>query len=179
MSFQTLKSEHVYRGKVFDVRRDEVSLPNGRTTSLDIVDHAGAVTILPVDSQGNIWFVRQYRHPAGVEILELPAGVLEDGEDPLTCAQREIQEEIGMAAGSLKKLGEFYLAPGYSTEYMHVYLAEDLAESSLTQDEDEFLTVVKLSLPEALSATRTGEIQDAKTLAGLYLAQPYFHTLQY
>jgi len=173
MAYRILKSEWVFRGRVFDVRRDEVSLPNGANAFLDIVVHVGAAVVLPVDSDGQIWLVRQYRHPVGLDLLELPAGTLEEGEEPEACAHREIQEEIGMAAGSLTKIGEFFLAPGYSSEYLHVYLAQDLFSSSMAADEDEFLTVVKLPIQEVLDAARAGKILDAKTLAALYLAQPY------
>jgi len=171
MKIQTLTSEKMYKGRAFDVRRDEVLLPNGKTTRLDIVEHSGAVTILPVDDEGFIWFVKQYRHPAGCEILELPAGTLEAGEDPLVCAHREIQEEIGMGSRDLKKIGEFFLAPGYSTEYMYIFLAKDLYSSSLPQDEDEILEPVRLPLDEVKAKITNGKIQDAKTIASLFLAQ--------
>ena len=164
----------MYTGRAFDVRRDEVELPNGKTSQLDIVEHSGAVTILPIDANGNIWFVRQYRHPAGIEILELPAGTLEPGEAPLACAHREIQEEIGMAAGKLEKIGEFFLAPGYSTEYMYVYLATDLFSSSLPQDEDEFLDVEKYPVAQVLEMAQSGQIYDAKSMAAFFLAKPIF-----
>jgi ADP-ribose pyrophosphatase len=178
MIYKTLQSEHIYSGRAFDVRRDTVRLPNGASINLDIVEHVGAVTILPFDSEGQVWFVRQYRHPSGVELLELPAGTLEVGEDPRTCAQREIQEEVGMRAKTLQKIGEFFLAPGYSTEYMHVFLASDLSPSALPQDEDEFLSVVPLSLDRAYESARKGQIQDAKTLATLFLAQPYLGVMK-
>jgi ADP-ribose pyrophosphatase len=173
MSYETIQSSKMFQGRAFDVRVDEVRLPNGASTSLDIVEHVNAVTILPIDSDGQIWFVRQYRHPTGEEILELPAGTLEAGEDPSACAHREIQEEIGMGAGSLVKIGSYFLAPGYSTEYMFVYLATDLFPSTLPQDEDEFLTVVRHPLSRVFECVRSGELQDAKTLASLYLAQPF------
>jgi ADP-ribose pyrophosphatase len=169
--FTTIQTTKMYKGRAFDVRVDEVRLPTGAHANLDIVEHVDAVTILPVDENDRIWFVQQYRHPAGDVILELPAGTLEHAEDPLVCAQREIQEEIGMGAGSLKKLGGYFLAPGYSTEYMHVYLASDLYPSRLPGDEDEFLDVVSCPVPRVLEAVRSGKIQDAKTLASLYLAQ--------
>jgi ADP-ribose pyrophosphatase len=175
MRYKTIQSRKMYKGRAFDVRKDEVRLPDGRTTNLDIVDHVNAVTILPLDTDGQIWLVRQYRHPAGTEILELPAGTLEEGEDPLECAHRELQEEIGMGAGSLEKIGEYYLAPGYSTEYMYVYLALELYPSDLPRDEDEFLTVVRYPLARVFEAIRLGEIRDAKTLASLYLAQPFLN----
>jgi len=173
MRIETLKSDKQYRGRAFDVRRDEVKLPNGKITNLDIVEHVGAVTILPIDSEGQVWFVRQYRHPTGDAILELPAGTLEAGEDPVDCACREIQEEIGMGAGSLDKIGEFFLAPGYSTEYMHVFLARDLTPSSLPPDEDEDISVERFPFDVALVKARSGEILDAKTLAALFLVEPF------
>ncbi len=178
MVYQILNSEWKFRGRAFDVRQDEVQLPNGTKTTLDIVVHAGAVTVLPVDSKGQIWFVRQYRHPAGMEILELPAGTLEDGEEPDACANREIQEEIGMAAGSLIKIGEFFMTPGYSTEFMHVYLAQDLVPSTLPADADEFLTVIKQPVQHVLDTARSGKILDSKSLAALILAQPYLKTIK-
>ena len=117
MPYETLHSEMVHRGRAFSVRRDEIRLPDGKTVQLDIVDHVGAVTLVPVDDQERIWFVGQYRHAAGEELLELPAGMVEPGELPLDCARREIREETGMAAGRIELIGEFFLAPGYSTEY--------------------------------------------------------------
>ena len=173
MRFVTLKSETVYRGKAFDVHRDLVQLPNGNQTWLDIVDHPGAVTLVPVDSAGQIYFVRQYRHSTGGEILELPAGTIDAGEEPEACALREIREETGMSASHLDRIGEFFLAPGYSTEYMVVYLATGLQPSPLAGDEDEFIHVEALSGARAYELVAEGRIQDAKTLAALFLAQPY------
>jgi len=173
MNYETLKTEKMYRGRAFDVRRDEISLPNGLTTSLDIVEHVSAVTILPVDMDGSIWFVHQYRHPAGLMMIELPAGTLEEDEDPKDCALREIQEEIGMGAGQLQQIGGYFLAPGYSTEYMYVYMAKDLYPSPLPQDIDEFLSVVRYPIDQTLEMVRAGQIQDAKTLATLLLAGPH------
>ncbi|HEX8990877.1 MAG TPA: NUDIX hydrolase, partial [Anaerolineales bacterium] len=111
-SFDTVNSEPIYQGKAFKVRRDTVKLPNGRETRLDIVEHVGSVVMIPVDGDGNILFVRQYRHPTGLDLLELPAGTLNSSEPPETCAAREMREETGMAAAHLEPLGAFYLAPG-------------------------------------------------------------------
>lgn len=171
MKFETLQREIVYQGKAFRVRRDQVRMPDGQAARLDIVEHAGAVTILPLDDQGRIWFVRQYRHPAAQQLLELPAGTLEPGEPPEVCAQREIREETGQAAGEMHKLGEFFLAPGYSTEYMHVYLATHLRPDPLPSDSDEFLSVETQPVAEVLQMVERGEIQDGKTLAALMLAR--------
>ncbi|HSQ18448.1 MAG TPA: NUDIX hydrolase [Anaerolineales bacterium] len=173
MKYQTLQSEPVYQGKAFRVRRDQVRLPDDQLTRLDIVEHVGAVTILPLDADGRIWFVRQYRHAAAQELLELPAGTLEPGEPPEDCARREIREETGLAAGALHKLGEFFLAPGYSTEYMHVFLATDLHPDPLPSDQDEFLSVEAHLAGEVFEMISRGEIQDAKTLAALLLARAW------
>ena len=173
MSLKTIRSETIFRGKVFDLRQDEIRTPDGRTLALDIIDHGGAVTMLPVDDQGQIWFIRQYRHAAGKVLLELPAGSMETGEEPKASAHREIREEIGMGAKELKELGGFYLAPGYSTEFLHIYLARGLYIAPLEQDEDEMIEIEKVSIAEAYELAERGQIQDAKTLAALLLAKPY------
>ena len=117
-----------------------------------------------------------YRHPAGKELLELPAGTLRKSETPEACALREIREETGYAAGNLVKLGEFFLAPGYSTEYMHVYLATELTLSPLPGDEDEFISLQPVAIDQAYELALNGELEDGKTLAALLLAGPYIHT---
>ncbi len=177
MAFETLHSETIYRGKVFNIHKDQVQYPEGKIITLDVVEHAPAVTLIPLDEDGRIWFVKQYRHPAGVELLELPAGVVEQGEEPEQCALREVREETGMAAGSILKIGEFLMAPGYSTERMHVYLAKDLTPGPLQQDEDEFLSVEQIPASQAYEIAYQGGIQDSKTLAALFLAQPYLSDL--
>ncbi len=177
MTFETLHSEKTYRGRAFEVRRDQVRLPNGNTAQLDIVEHSGAVTLLPVDAQAQVWFVRQYRHAAELELLELPAGTLEPGEPPEACARREIREEIGMSAGHLQKLGAFFLAPGYSTEFMHIFLATELSPAPLPGDENEVLRVERLPLGQVYEMAEGDRIQDAKTLAALLLARPLLQSL--
>ena len=172
MPYELLHSETLLKGRAFVIRRDEVRLPDGRTAKLDIVEHHGSVVIIPVDADGNLLFVRQYRHAAGLDLLELPAGTLEPGEDPAECAAREVREETGMAAGRLEELGRFYLAPGYSTEFMVVYLARDLRHDPLQADADEFLQVEAVPLAEALRLAQSGEMPDAKSLAALFLAGP-------
>jgi len=154
-------------------------MPHGGVANLETVEHAGAVTIFPIDADGNVWFVRQYRHSTGGELLELPAGTLDDGESPSACALREIQEEIGMAAGNLQKIGEFFLAPGYSTEYMVVYLATDLSPSSLPGDEDEFLHIERIHIGQVIEMARNDLLRDAKTLAALTLALPFCESAWY
>ncbi len=172
MSFETITQETLYRGRAFSVRSDEVRLPDQRTMHVDVIEHPGAVTILPVDAEGRILIVRQYRHAAGKELLELPAGTLDAGEPEETCALREIREETGYAAGNLRKLGEFHLAPGYSTEYMYVYLATDLRADPLPGDADEFITVEPIPVEQAFRLASQGGLQDGKSLAALLLAEP-------
>ena len=169
MSFETDFTEKVYRGRAFDVRRDRVRLPNGNITQLDIVEHVGAVTLIPIDEEGRVLFVRQYRHAAGEHLLELPAGTLEVGEPPIECARREVREETGMAADTLEKVGEFFLAPGYSTEYMYIYLATGLRPDPLPGDQDEFLSLVPLEVEQVYELIRNGEIRDAKSIAAMML----------
>jgi ADP-ribose pyrophosphatase len=173
MPFELLKSEIVYPGRAFTIRRDTLRMPDAREASFDIVEHVGSVIILPLDADGQLLFVRQYRHAAGLDLLELPAGTLEKDESPEASATREVREETGMAAGKLEPMGGFYLAPGYSTEYMHVYLATDLRYDPLEADADEFLTVERFPLKEALVMFESGEIQDAKSLAAILLARKY------
>ncbi|MCB0103048.1 MAG: NUDIX hydrolase [Anaerolineales bacterium] len=178
-SFKLIRSEVLMKGRAFTIRRDQLETPDGRETKFDIVEHGGSVVIIPIDGDGNMLFVRQYRHAAGMDMLELPAGT-RDGDEPFeVCAAREIREETGMEAGTLKHIGSFYLAPGYSTEYMGVFLATDLKHNPLEADDDEFLTLEKLPIKEALAMAERGEMPDAKSLAALLMAKPHLsQTLQ-
>ena len=173
MPFELLHSETLLKGRAFLIRRDTLKTPDGRETKLDIIEHGGSVVIVPVDKDGNLIFVRQYRHATGMDLLELPAGTLEEGEDPAVCAAREIREETGFAADKIVKIGDFYLAPGYSTEFMHVYLARELRYDPLEADADEFLSVEKLPFAEAIQMAERGEMLDAKSLAALLLAKSH------
>ena len=173
MSIEILNQEVVYRGRVLGVRKDEVRFPNGYTTHLDVVEHDDSVSIVPVDNQGQVWFIHQYRHPVRRKILELPAGVVEAGEKPEMCAQRELREEIGMSAGQLQKIGGFYLLPGYSTEFMHIYLAKDLHKNPLQADEGEIISIEKIPFKQAMVLAESGQIEDAKSLGALLLARQF------
>lgn len=172
MPFELIKSETLLQGRVFKIRRDFLRTPEGRETRLEIIEHGGSVVIVPIDQEGNVIFVRQYRHAAGGDILELPAGTREANEPHEECAARESREEIGMEAGKLEKVGDFYLAPGYSTEFMAVFIATELKENPLDPDEDEVLKVEKIPAGKVFDLAKTGKIQDAKSLAALLLAKP-------
>ena len=173
MSHRVLESSLAFAGKVFRVRRDRILFPSGREGYVEIVEHPGAVALVPVDRDGCVLFVRQYRHPAGKPLLEIPAGTLKQGEDPEACALRECREETGMAPGSLTHLWGAYIAPGYSTEYLHFYLAEDLRPSPLAPDLDEDLDIVKFSWEEIDAKIADASLEDAKSIAGVALARQY------
>jgi len=173
MPFEWIKSEMLLQGRAFKIRRDYLKTPDGRETKLEIVDHGGSVVILPLDDDNNLLFVRQYRHAVGADLLELPAGTREEEEPYEECAAREIREETGMEAGHLQNIGKFYLAPGYSTELMAVFLATGLKENPLQADEDEFLELERIPLKKALEMAEQGEIPDAKSLAALLLARSH------
>src|SRR5215208_3059742 len=174
MPFELIKSEVLLQGRAFKIRRDTLKTPDGRETKLEIVDHGGSVVMIPLDDENNLLFVRQYRHAAKADLLELPAGTRHENEPFEECAAREVREETGMEAGDLQKLGQFYLAPGYSTELMAVFLATGLKENPLQADDDEFLQIEKIPLKRAMEMAEHGEVPDAKSLAELLLARPYF-----
>jgi ADP-ribose pyrophosphatase len=173
MPFELLKSETLLQGRAFKIRRDYLKTPDGRETKYEIVEHGGSVVIIPIDDEKNMLFVRQYRHAAKADLLELPAGT-RDGEEPFEeCAAREIREETGRRAAKLQKVGEFYLAPGYSTEFMAVFVATELTDDPLTADDDEFLQVEKIPVKKAVEMAEHGEVPDAKSLAALLLARSH------
>lgn len=163
----------VYKGHIFSVEKVEVTLPDKRMRFYERVDIQNAVTILPIDDDGNVYFVRQFRIGSNSSLLELPAGKIEVGEGAQTTAEREIREEIGMAAREMLPIGEFYMSPGYSTEYMYCFLARGLYHAPLDPDADEFLNVEKIHLEQVTQMVRKGELPDGKTLAVLMLAQQH------
>lgn len=173
MPFEFISSEVLLQGRAFKIRRDTLKAPDGRETKYEIIEHGGSVVIVPIDEEGNILFVRQYRHAAGLDLLELPAGT-RDGDEPYEeCAAREIREETGMEAGKLQRVGDFYLAPGYSSEFMAVFVATDLKHNPLPGDDDEFLQVEKVPAKDAMEMFARGDVPDAKSLAAWLLAKPF------
>lgn len=172
-SFEFLKSELLLEGRAFRIRRDHLRAPDGRETKFEIVEHGGSVVMVPIDEAGNVLFVRQYRHAARASLLELPAGTRDGNEPYEVCAAREMREETGMAAGTLEKAGEFYLAPGYSTEFMAVFVATGMSPDPLPSDPDEFLQVEKIPFGKAIEMAELGQVPDAKSLAALFLAERF------
>lgn len=163
----TITSRRVYDGHVVSLRVDTVLLDDGETTQREIVEHRGSVAIVPLDADEHVLMVRQYRKPAERELLEIPAGTLEPGESPDDCAARELEEEVGHVAGCLVHLGQFYTSPGFSTEVIHLYLATELRPTTMHTEGDEFITVERLPLEEALRMVHQGQICDAKSIVGL------------
>lgn len=167
---KTLRSEYVFQGRILNVRVDTVLLPDGRTTTREVVEYSGAVAVVAVTSAKEVVMVRQYRHPAGRELVEIPAGKIEAGENPEACARRELIEETGYTADSWRCLGRFYSTPGFSSELTHLYLASGLTPCAASPDEGEFVEVVRIPLAQALEMAVRGEICDAKSICGLLLA---------
>lgn len=162
-----VRSETIYEGKIFRLRRDTVRLPGGDLAAREIVEHTGSVVIAAVTDRREVILVRQYRLPAGRALWELPAGRRDPGEDPLAGAQRELAEETGLRARSWRLLARFYASPGYTTEVKWLYLAQDLEPGASRPDPNEDIEVRAVPLPEALAMAERGEIADAKTLIGL------------
>ena len=164
---KTISERLVYAGKLFDLHVDEIEMPGGIRATREYITHPGAVCMVPVDADGRLLLVRQYRHPAGKRLLELPAGTREPGEEPEATARRELAEEVGRAPSIVESLGGFYVAPGYTSEYIHLYLCTGLTEASEDGDDDEDIEVVSLTADEALAAIASGDICDAKSVIGL------------
>lgn len=166
----TVDTRRVYDGKIIGVRVDTVELSNGIQSEREIVEHGESVVMIPVDSEGMVLLVRQYRKSPEKYLLEAPAGGLEKGESPEEGAIRELQEEIGFTAGNLHRISGFWVAPGFCTEYMHAYIATDLRHKTLSPDEDENIEVVPVHLDSIPDLIRSSAIEDAKSIAALLMA---------
>ena len=163
----TLSSELLYQGKILNLRRDTVRLANGRQASREVVEHVDSVAAVPLLDDGQVVLVEQWRHPVEQALLEIPAGIIDPGEQPAEAMRRELTEETGYAAGRLELLFSVYLAPGYSQELIHIFLAQDLQPAEAAPDDDEIIRVKKVPFEGAVAACLRGEISDAKTVAGL------------
>lgn len=167
----TLSEEYRFNGRLLRLRTDTVRLPDGKSAQREIVEHPGGVGIAALTDDGRILVVRQYRHAFHETVLEIPAGKLEKGEDPLLAAKRELAEETGAAAADWQYLGKLYPTPGYCEEVDYLYLATGLSFGAVSPDEDEFLEPDSLPLGEAVDAVMRGDIPDAKTQIALLMVQ--------
>ncbi len=164
---ETVQSRRIYTGRTFKLLKDKVRLPNGVITAREVVDHPGAVAIVPLIDNKSVILVRQYRYAVKDTLWEIPAGTIEPGEQPLACAKRELAEETGYRAGSFELLFECYLAPGYSSEKITMYLAKKLSAENAKNDEDEIIYAQSFEVSKALRMIIQNKIRDAKTISGL------------
>lgn len=162
-----VSSKTVFEGRVFNIEVHEIEMGNGVRTVREVLHHPGAVCMVPVTAGGSLLMVTQYRLAAGRRLLELPAGTLEKGEAPAECAGRELQEEVGQAADSIEPMGGFFVAPGYTSEYIHLFIATGLRASVLEGDEDEDIEVEEVPLAQALEYIADGTVCDAKSVIGI------------
>jgi ADP-ribose pyrophosphatase len=166
-----VSKKHIYKGNIISMETHTVELPDGREATRDVVVHPGASVIIPLSKQGELYMVKQYRKPIDSITLEIPAGKLDAGEDPRVCAERELKEETGLSADSLKHMISIHSTPGFTTEILHMYLATGLKKGELCADDDEFITSEKIPVDTLVNMVMSGEITDAKTIIGILLAE--------
>lgn len=167
MGSDPLSARNIYTGKVITLNIDTVRLPNGETVELETIRHPGAAAVVPVKDDGTVVLIRQFRHAAGGFIYEIPAGKLHPGEDPVHCASRELEEEVGYRASAFELLSSIFTAPGFADEVIHVYKATGLTKGRQQLDRDEVLDVIEMPLAEAVAKIEDGTVRDAKTIVGL------------
>ena len=173
MELRRLKRDVIYRGRIFDLLVDQVEYPSGNPSIREIAHHPGGAVTVPMMDDGSVIMVRQLRYPLGRHIVELPAGKLNPGEDPLVAAARELEEETGWVAGKLEKLTTMYTTPGFCDEVLHIYIATELkpAPAGHKREEGEFtMSLLMMPLADAIALVEKGELQDGKTIVGLLLA---------
>ena len=164
-----LSRREIYRGRAVNLHMDWVEKPSGRKTTREIVEHSDCVAVVVLDDQDNVLLVRQFRHAVGKFLLEIPAGGIDPGEEPIDCVRRELQEEIGYLPRRIDKLGGFYAIPGYGTEYLHCYLAADLVPSRLIAEDTEGIEIIPVPPDQIPQLIASGEICDAKSIAVLLM----------
>jgi ADP-ribose pyrophosphatase len=176
MNYRIVKSEVIFRGKVFNTKVDQIEYDSGNKAVREVAEHPGGAVVVPVTNDRKIVMVTQHRYPMGEILLELPAGKLGKGEDPRLCAVRELEEETGYKSDNVKELGSIYTTPGYSTEKLWIYLAKDLKTGNHNREEGEFgMEVFELTLKEVEKKIYSGEIVDGKTICGIFLAKKFIH----
>ena len=164
---KTLSSQLIYEGRAVKLRVDTVEMPSGRKTTREIVEHGECVAVVAIDAESNVILVSQFRKPVEKELLEIPAGGIDPGEDPVAAVRRELREEIGYLPRKVDRLGGFYSAPGFCTEYLYLYLATDLVPSPLQAEDTENIRLVRVPVSQITSLITSGRICDAKSIAGL------------
>ena len=164
---KTLSSRLIYEGRAVKLRVDTVKMPNGRETTREIVEHSDCVAIVAIDEKDNVLLVKQFRQPVGKTLLEIPAGGIEPGEDPVTTVRRELREETGYLPRKVERFGGFYSTPGYCTEYLYLYLATDLIPSPLSAEDTENISLTRVPATQIPGRITSGSICDAKSIAGL------------
>lgn len=164
---KTLEEKNIFDGRIIHVSVDKVELPNGRTSTREVVKHPGGVGIVALTEKNEVLLVNQFRYPYKSEIIEIPAGKLNPGEDPLECGKRELHEETGAAASEYISLGKLLPSPGYTNEIIHLYLAKNLSYGAQQPDEDEFLDVIKIPLEKAIEMVMSDKLKDSKTQIAL------------
>lgn len=167
MTEERLESERIYEGRVVCLRKDKVKLPNGRISTREVVEHKPAAVLIAENDRGELLLIRQFRYPVGKEIVELPAGIVEEGESAADAAARELQEETGWKPGRLELVADIHSSPGFTTELFSMYYASDLVPSKLLPDDDEFITVSFTTKEDVEQLIDSGSIDDAKTLLGM------------
>ena len=170
---KTLSSQLIYEGRAVKLRIDTVKMPSGRETTREIVEHSDCVAIVAVDTDDNVLLVNQFRQAVGKVLLEIPAGGIEPGEDPVAAVRRELREETGYLPRKVERGGGFYSTPGYGTEYLHLYLATDLTPSPLSAEDTESIEMVRVPISQIRSLISSGSICDAKSIAGLLIFLEY------
>ncbi len=167
MKYKIISEKKIYKGKIFDINQLNVTLPDDRARVYDVLETSNACAVLALDDKDNIVLITQYRPSAGKIMLEIPAGKIDEGEKPETCAVRELKEETGYTAGKIEKMFSMYVSPGYSTEIIHIYKATKLTLGTTDFDEDEFIETTKIPLKDAIEMIENGDIEDAKTISAI------------
>ena len=176
---KTVSSEKVFEGKIIKLFFDKVMLPNNKTATREKVWHPGAVAVVPLTSENEIILIKQYRYPVEEVLIEIPAGKLDKGESPIDCAKRELQEEVGAVGGNLVHLSSFHTTPGFSNEFLHLYLAVNFEKKENNPDEDEFLQILSVPIKECIDWVFEGKIKDAKSIIGVLMASEYIKNNYY
>jgi len=178
VSEKTISSQQIYDGRILKLRVDTVRLPSGRVTKREIVEHEDCIAIVAIDGDDNVLLVKQFRKAVEKEVLEIPAGGIEPGEEPVAAVKRELREETGFLPQRVERIGGFYSAPGYSSEFLHLFVASELTPEKLLAEDTESIKVERVPISQILELIRTGVISDAKSVAGLlmllflYLVKP-------